>query len=120
VNGKRPDFVTGRGVGAILATQNAIFQTKLILIDPVLSIADKISKKYRLLYPKMLIRTKVQMPKTAPGIPSENILILKDHKENEGNCIKIANYLTTAKIIQKDGVPLKDKINFAIQHFTDK
>jgi len=120
INGTQPFFITGRGVGAILAAQNAIFQSKIILIDPVLSIADKISKKYRSLYPKIFIRADIQMPKQGKNFRPENTLVLSDHKENSENCAKIASFLSIIQTVQKDGATFKDKINFAIQHFADK
>ena len=66
VNGT-PKFIAGRGTGAILAAEQmsaaTTANTKLILIDPVLSIADAISEKYRLFYPKFLVRADVKMPR---------------------------------------------------------
>lgn len=61
INGRPPKFIAGRGVGAILATEQADKDNRIILIDPVMSIADVISEKYRLLYPKFLVRAKVKI-----------------------------------------------------------
>lgn len=62
VNGQKPVALAGRGTGAILAAEQLGDGQKVVLIDPVLSIADAISDKYRFLYPKFLVRAKEKLP----------------------------------------------------------
>lgn len=56
VNGAAPKFIVGRGTGAILAHNACSKQNKLILIDPVESIAEALVYKYGFLYPRFLVR----------------------------------------------------------------
>ena len=77
INGNAPAIVAGRGTGAILATKQAKTNNLILLIDPVLSIADAISDKYRILYPKFLVRADVKItPNNIPNI--KNVIILSD------------------------------------------
>ena len=57
VNGNAPQYLAGRGMGAISAINQSRTGQSIILIDPILDIADAISQKYKALYPKFLIRT---------------------------------------------------------------
>ena len=57
VNGNAPQYLAGRGMGAISAINQSHTGQSIILIDPILDIADAISQKYKALYPKFLIRT---------------------------------------------------------------
>jgi len=77
INGKAPKVVAGRGTGAILATKMVKSDNLILLIDPVSSIADAISEKYRLLYPKFLVRADVEIKKEDIS-SSNNIVILSD------------------------------------------
>lgn len=82
INGKKPAFLVGRGTGAILAAQQLGDGQKLILIDPVMSIADAISEKYRLLYPRFLIRAKEKIPENELKKRSDDVILLKDRKNS--------------------------------------
>ena len=77
INGKAPKVIAGRGTGAILATKKVKKDNIVILIDPVLSIADAISEKYRILYPKFLVRADVKIEKKDIS-ESESIVIMSD------------------------------------------
>ena len=77
INGKEPEIVAGRGTGAILATKKVKTDNLVILIDPVLSIADAISEKYRILYPKFLVRADIKIEKKDIST-TKNIVILSD------------------------------------------
>ena len=57
VTGNAPQYLAGRGMGAISAINQSRAGQSIILIDPILDIADAISQKYKALYPKFLIRT---------------------------------------------------------------
>jgi hypothetical protein len=82
INGKKAAFLVGRGTGAILAAQQLGDGQKLILIDPVMSIADAISEKYRLLYPRFLIRAKEKIPENELKKRSGDVILLKDRKNS--------------------------------------
>ena len=77
INGRVPEIVAGRGTGAILATKHAKSTKTTILIDPVLSIAVAISEKYRILYPKFLVRADVKIEEK-DILGKENVVILSD------------------------------------------
>lgn len=77
INGRVPEIVAGRGTGAILATKHAKSTKTTILIDPVLSIAVAISEKYRILYPKFLVRADVKIDEK-DILGKENVVILSD------------------------------------------
>ena len=77
INGREPEVVAGRGTGAILATKKVKKNNIVVLIDPVLSIADAICEKYRLLYPKFLVRANVKISKNDISGAS-NVFILSD------------------------------------------
>ena len=77
INGKTPQVVAGRGTGAILASKQAKKSTTTILIDPVLSIAVAISDKYRILYPKFLVRADVEI-NVKDLSEAKNAVILSD------------------------------------------
>ena len=77
INGNAPKVIAGRGTGAILATKMVKKENITLLIDPVWSIADAISDKYRLLYPKFLVRSDLKIEKSDIST-SNNIVILSD------------------------------------------
>ena len=77
INGREPEVVAGRGTGAILATKKVKKNNIVVLIDPVLSIADAICEKYRLLYPKFLVRANVKISKNDISGAS-NVFIFSD------------------------------------------
>ena len=77
INGKAPKVIAGRGTGAILATKMVKKENITLLIDPVWSIADAISDKYRLLYPKFLVQSDLKIEKSDIST-SNNIVILSD------------------------------------------
>lgn len=124
VNNQIPAFIIGRGVGAILAAQQFTKSTgknsHLILIDPVYSIADQIHEKYRLLYPKFLIRADVSMPKTLASGSTENIVILQDRKSNESSTAVVRNELSISNYEEADGSSLHNKLANLIQRIIIK
>ena len=79
LNGQ-PVYLAGRGTGAILAAQQSGKEKKLVLIDPIASIADAISCKYRLLYPKFLVRAGVEMPREKLQKTDNRAVLLADRK----------------------------------------
>jgi len=75
-----PAYLAGRGTGAILAAEQSGKEQKLILFDPVISIADAVSGKYRLLYPKFLVRSGVEMPREKLQKNYNKAVLLADRK----------------------------------------
>ena len=75
-----PAYLAGRGTGAILAAEQSGKEKKLVLIDPVASIADAISAKYRLFYPRFLVRADVKMPHEKLTNAGACIHLLADRK----------------------------------------
>jgi hypothetical protein len=80
VNGQPPAYLAGRGTGAILAVELSGKGQKLVLIDPVASIADAVSGKYRLLYPKFLVRASVEIPREKLQKKYNDAVLLADRK----------------------------------------
>jgi len=78
--GNTPAFIAGRGTGAILAEKQTKTGVKLILIDPVVSIADAISAKYGTLYPKFLVRAEGEIPADALDKLTPKPTLLLDRK----------------------------------------
>lgn len=91
INGKVPEVVAGRGTGAILASRYAKNTKITLLIDPVLSIAVAISDKYRLLYPKFLVRADVKINVNDIS-GAQNVVILSDRArfKDRTNAVKQA------------------------------
>lgn len=82
VNGNAPQYLAGRGMGAISAINQSRAGQSIILIDPILDIADAISQKYKALYPKFLIRTQFKAdPNKLSGLT--NLSVIYDKKAAE-------------------------------------
>ena len=91
INGHAPKIVAGRGTGAILSTKQVKKDNIVLLIDPVLSIAVAISDKYRLLYPKFLVRADVKINVNDIS-GAQNVVILSDRArfKDRTNAVKQA------------------------------
>ncbi len=74
--------LAGRGTGAIEAFNLAARPEvpRVILIDPVPSVAAAISDKYRVLFPRFLIRTQVHL-QMIPGNLPQSVYIIEDRIE---------------------------------------
>lgn len=99
VNG-HPAYLAGRGTGAILAANLSGKEKKLILIDPVTSIADAISGKYRLLYPKFLVRADVQISPETLDVARNHTFLLADRKmfgDRNHRFIKVFGQISTVE-----------------------
>lgn len=82
VNGNAPQYLAGRGMGAISAINQSHAGQSIILVDPILDIADAISQKYKALYPKFLIRTQFKAdPNKLSGLT--NLSVIYDKKAAE-------------------------------------
>lgn len=108
INGNAPQVVAGRGTGAILASKHANKNT-VILIDPVLSIADAVSDKYRILYPKFLIRADVKIKKS-DILTTNNILILSDRARFSDRNHTVGQTLGIVNLKKRNAEPLSEAI----------
>ena len=73
----------GRGTGAILAAKVREGNSPLLLIDPAESVAAKISGKYRIFFPQVLVRTKLGIEGSEFSVPAPTLLLMDrvDHAE---------------------------------------
>lgn len=108
INGNAPQVVAGRGTGAILASKHANKNT-VILIDPVLSIADAVSDKYRILYPKFLVRADVKIKKS-DILTTNNILILSDRARFSDRNHTVGQTLGIVNLKKRNAEPLSEAI----------
>lgn len=108
INGNAPQVVAGRGTGAILASKQANKNT-VILIDPVLSIADAVSDKYRILYPKFLVRADVKIKKS-DILTTNNILILSDRARFSDRNHTVGQTLGIVNLKKRNAEPLSEAI----------
>ena len=84
VNGNAPQYLAGRGMGAISAINQSRAGQSIILIDPILDIADAISQKYKALYPKFLIRTQFKAdPNKLSGLTNPSVIYDKKAAEQQ-------------------------------------
>lgn len=114
INGSAPKFIAGRGTGAILAAEQSREQNHIILIDPVMSIADAISDKYRVLYPKFLIRANVTLPvETLENHPGQ-ASILADRARNDKRTASVASILTKSKNYKRTSENLQEILSKVI------
>ena len=109
INGNAPQVVAGRGTGAILASKQANKENTVILIDPVLSIADAVSEKYRILYPKFLVRADVKIKKS-DILTTNNIQILSDRARYSDRNHTIVQTLGTVNLTKRNAEPLSEAI----------
>ena len=108
VNGKRPEYIVGRGTGAILAYNVATTQSKVIMIDPVESIADALVYKYGFLYPKFLVRAEesINTRENAPSIYQIGIML--DRVQFASRSEKIVKKMSGATVWKRDGASFRD------------
>ena len=109
INGNAPQVVAGRGTGAILASKQANKENTVILIDPVLSIADAVSDKYRILYPKFLVRAAVKIKKS-DILTTNNILILSDRARFSDRNHIVGQTLGIVNLMKRNAEPLSEAI----------
>lgn len=95
------EAIAGRGTGAILAANIANSSQKLLLIDPVWSIADAISYKYRYMFPKFLIRAPETMNQEKLEKSVENIVIIQDKAIFRDRNHTVMEKIPQAKSIQR-------------------
>lgn len=98
-------ILAGRGVGSILALNlsQEKMTTKLILIDPIPSIAATLTERYRIFFPEFLVHTKVAMK--YPSVQPENGIEILEDKKEKMNLTKMTKekYLTSAKTSNRLG-----------------
>ncbi len=117
VNGKRPEYIVGRGTGAILAFNNSDSQSKLILIDPVESIAEALVYKYRFLYPEFLVRAKdsINTGENSPSIYQIGIML--DRVQFADRSQKSIQKLRGATVWKRDGASFRDALTKIIRSY---
>lgn len=114
-------FVAGRGTGAILATRQATCKPtapkRFLLIDPVKSIAEAVSQKYRAFYPEFLVRANVQMDSSKIGCSHQNTVVVIDRKQFEARSKVTAEMIPGVTILRREGGSLQKTIKTAL-HFS--
>ncbi|SHK39170.1 alpha/beta hydrolase [Fibrobacter sp. UWB12] len=113
INGKAPKVVAGRGTGAILASKFVKSTETTLLIDPVLSIAVAISDKYRILYPKFLIRANVEIHVNDIS-DAQNVVILSDRARFKERTNTVKSLLKSAKEAVRATETLSESISNVI------
>ena len=113
INGRAPEIVAGRGTGAILATKQVKKDNVALLIDPVLSIAVAISDKYRLLYPKFLVRADVKINVNDIS-GAQNVVILSDRARFKDRTNAVANQIQGAKQAYRATESLSESVSSVI------
>ena len=103
VNGNKPEILAGRGMGAILATNLSYKGAHILFIDPVFDIAEAISQKYRYLYPKFLIRTKLKADLNKLEAQNNKISVIYDKKAVEEGSKKAARAISNKKEYTRGG-----------------
>lgn len=113
--GGHVDNLAGRGTGAILAAEQLNGNQTLVLIDPINSIADALAAKYRILYPKFIIRANVEMPVDRLKNKQEQIKILHDRKNMRDGAHILSSRLPESGTIYRTGETFKEIILKSIQ-----
>ena len=106
VNGKAPHYLAGRGMGAISAINQSHGGETIILIDPILDIADAISLKYKALYPKFLIRTRFYADQHKLAENKAPISIIYDKKAVEEQSKTVVTAITNKQEFFRNGQSL--------------
>ena len=118
VNGKRPEYIVGRGTGAILAFNNSDKQTKIVLIDPVKSIAEALVYKYRFLYPEFLVRAKdsINTGENSPSIYQVGIML--DRVQFADRSQKSIQKLKGTTVWKRDEASFRDILEKILRSYT--
>ena len=118
VGGMRPEYIVGRGTGAIPAFNNSDSQSKLILIDPVESIAEALVYKYRFLYPEFLVRAKdsINTGENSPSIYQVGIML--DRVQFADRSQKSIQKLRGTTVWKRDGAPFRDILVKILRSYT--
>ena len=115
INGNAPKVIAGRGTGAILATKMVKKENITLLIDPVWSIADAISDKYRLLYPKFLVRSDLKIEKSDIST-SNNIVILSDRARFNDRTSAVQQAFGSVNLLKRASETLSEAIQIVINN----
>jgi hypothetical protein len=113
--GGHVQYLAGRGTGAILAAEQLGNDQAIILIDPVESIAEALSRKYRFLYPKFLVRSTVRMPVKELSEKSKHVTILFDRKNERDAAHTVFQQISNSKVVERRGDTFKDALLKNIQ-----
>ncbi len=118
INGKHPEYIVGRGTGTIPASINRDRQTRLILIDPVESIAEALVYKYRFLYPEFLVRAKDSINTGENASSIYQIGILLDRVQFTERSQKSIQKLKGATVWKRDGASFRDVLTKILRSYT--
>ena len=118
VNGMLPEFVVGRGTGAILAFNNSEKQTRLILIDPVERIAEALVYKYGVLYPKFLVRAKDSINTGEKDLSVYQVGIMLDRVGFADRSQKSIQKIKGAIVWKRDGTSFRDVLTKILRSYT--
>lgn len=110
------EFIAGRGSGAILAGIQQRQKTQTILIDPVLSIADAIAEKYRIFYPRFLIRAQEELPIQPIKNNANRTAVLLDRKSNETRSTRALEQLGPVKVFFREEKTLQQSMTSILQN----
>ncbi len=116
ITGDIPSSFLGRGTGAIIAAEQALtYKRENILIDPIFSIADAVSQKYRKLYPKFLVRTNVAISQDKLAHIQDKTTIIIDRKQFEHRTLEQKRIIPKASIIYREGKPLREVLKSTLK-----
>ncbi|MCQ2107867.1 MAG: alpha/beta hydrolase [Fibrobacter sp.] len=120
VNGATPSYVMGHGTGSILAAQQVsnkkYAQTiQLIFSDPIFSIADAVSQKYRKLYPKFLVRTDVSVQQNVLDNVKKTPIVILDRKQFEHRTLNNIRIIKNKTIVNRNGETLSSTLQKSLE-----
>lgn len=115
VNGQWPRALVGRGMGAIAAINQQSKNEQIILIDPILDIADAIHQKYGFLYPKFLVRTNFKAATDKLKSAQNSTTVVSDKKQFEARTYLEYSKLGNAKLILRNGDSLQKLLFSALK-----
>ena len=102
-------------MGSILALNQQAGNEQIILIDPILDIADAIHQKYGYLYPKFLVRTNFKVNIDNLKNEQNNITVVSDRKQYENRTHLEYSKLVKAKLLIRDGESLQKMLVLALK-----
>lgn len=113
VNGQTPQYLAGRGMGAISAINQSSNNEQIILIDPIFDIADAIHQKYGFMFPKFLVRTNFKVDTDKLKSTQNNITVIFDKKKFESRTRLEYSKLEGSKFFVRNGESLKKMLFLA-------
>lgn len=120
INRTIPAYIMGRGTGSILAVQQfsrekGMNKSQLILSDPIFSIADAVSQKYRKLYPKFLVRADVGVSQTSFESIKKTPIVILDRKQFERRTLDNIRIMKNKTIVNRNGESLSKTLQESLE-----